>query len=167
MKKMLSILLACVLVMALAAPAFAADITTDGGTGDVIVKTTTTTEDGNSAEKFTLSIPANTEITWGTLSTELTYTVEAHLGYGKVLDVSVRGSAAAGPNKMSYSPVADVTFEMPYSLTGAVSYQSASPVVYPAADVDFNVEVAENDWKTAVVGEYADTLTFTAEIVAA
>ncbi len=165
MKKALSIALALTMLFALCVPAFAANITTDGGTGDSIVKTRTTTAGGDSAENFTVSIPAETTIPWLTTTAyDIAYTVESHLAYGKYLTVTVADSD--GQNKMLYTPEAGVTLELPYSL-GATAYTAASPVVNPAANVAATITVDANDWNNAVIGEYADTLTFTVNVVTA
>ena len=165
MKKALSIALALTMLFALCVPAFAANITTDGGTGDSIVKTRTTTAGGDSAENFTVSIPAETTIPWLTTTAyDIAYTVESHLAYGKYLTVTVADSD--GQNKMLYTPEAGVTLELPYTL-GATAYTATSPVVNPAANVAATITVAENDWNNAVIGEYADTLTFTVNVVTA
>lgn len=165
MKKALSIALALTMLFALCVPAFAANITTDGGTGDSIVKTRTTTAGGDSAENFTVSIPAETTIPWLTTTAyDIAYTVESHLAYGKYLTVTVADSD--GQNKMLYTPEAGVTLELPYTL-GATAYTAASPVVNPAANVAATITVDANDWNNAVIGEYADTLTFTVNVVTA
>lgn len=165
MKKAISAILALVMLTVLCVPAFAANIVTDGGTGDSIVKTRTTTAGGDSAENFTVSIPAETAIPWLTTTAyDISYTVESHLAYGKHLTVTVADSD--GQNKMLYTPEAGVTLELPYSLD-ATTYTAAGPVVNPAATVAATVTVAENDWNNAVIGEYADTLTFTVNVVTA
>ncbi len=165
MKKAISAVLALVMLAVLCVPAFAANIVTDGGTGDSIVKTQTTTAGGDSAEKFTVSIPAETTIPWLTTTAyNIAYTVESHLAYGKHLTVTVADSD--GQNKMLYTPEAGVTLELPYTL-GATTYTAAGPVVNPAANIAATITVAENDWNNAVIGEYADTLTFTVDVVTA
>ncbi len=162
MKKVLSLVVAVVMLCAIAVPAFAADITTDGGTGTTIIKTVTTTAGGEDAENFTVTIPGDTDITWGAESTTMTYYVESHLGYGKQVEVGVAGNGV-----MSYVASADDTFTLPYTLGGETAYAAESPVVYPAASLDFTVAINEEDWNRAVVGTYSDTLTFTAEVVTA
>ena len=165
MKKAISAILALVMLTVLCVPAFAANITTNGGTGDAIVKTRTTTAGGDSAENFTVSIPAETTIPWLTTTAyDIAYTVESHLAYGKHLTVTV--ADRDGQNKMLYSPAAGVTLELPYTL-GATTYTAAGPVVNPAANVAATITVDVNDWNNAVIGEYADTLTFTVNVVTA
>ena len=108
MKKILSVLLAVSMLLALCIPAFAADIATDGGTGDTIIKTATlkdTDSDGvgdTDAESFKVTIPADTTLPWGTADTltALPYYVEAHLKFGKHLTVAVTND---GANTMTVS----------------------------------------------------------------
>lgn len=158
MKKVISVLLAVAMLAALMVPAFALD--QDNPTGEAIVKTSTQTEGGEDAWNYNVSIPAETVIAWGAESTDLEgVTAEAHLYYGEKLYVSV-----AGNDKMVYTPEEGTTFELPYALAGDTAYESEGPVVYPAAALDLKVNVAADDWNKAVVGEYSDTLTFTAEV---
>ena len=58
MKKLLAVALAVVMMLAVCVPAFAADITTDGGTGTAIIKTSTQTAGGEDGAGFTVTIPA-------------------------------------------------------------------------------------------------------------
>ena len=165
MKKAISAILALVMLTVLCVPAFAANITTNGGTGDSIVKTRTTTAGGDSAEKFTVSIPAETTIPWLTTTAyNISYDVESHLAYGKHLTVTVADKD--GQNKMLYTPEPGVTLELPYTL-GATTYTAAGPVVNPAANVAATITVDAKDWNNAIIGEYADTLTFTVNVVTA
>lgn len=158
MKKALSVALAIVMLFAVCVPAFAADLTADGQSGTVIVKTTTKTGGGDDARSFFVAIPADTEIPWGDLTTDLVYSVESHLGDNEFVNVKV-----AGNDKMTYT--ASKTYELPYTLTGDVDSTEKIPNVYPAAAHTVTVNVEDLAWKTAVVGDYADTLTFTAAIV--
>ena len=158
MKKVISVLMTVAMLAALMVPAFALDQNTPKG--DTIVKTGTTMEDGKDARRYAVTIPADTTITWGAEKTDLTgYTAEAHLAYGEKLSVTVAGSG-----KMTYSPEAGVTLELPYTLEGNTAYVSAGPVVYPVANLALSVNITADDWNAAVVGEYQDTLTFIAEI---
>lgn len=162
MKKALSLVLAVALMLAVCVPAFAADITTDGGTGTTIIKTATTTSGGDDARRFTVTVPADQEIPWGAASYDVSYEVETHLAYGETLAVSVKGVQGY----MSYSPEAGVELPLPYALFGdGVAYATTEPNVYPAETVPLSVVVTEEDWNEAVIGTYSDTLTFTAEIV--
>lgn len=160
MKKVLSVALALLMMLAVCVPAFAANPITEktDNTGTAIVKTDTYKENGENGESYSVIIPANTTIPWGKDAIDLTYSVEAHLGYGKKLHVSV-----AGNNEMVLKE--DAGEKLAYTLSGAVAYTSAGPVVNPQAFETFNLAIAETAWAHAIVGEYTDTLTFTAEVL--
>lgn len=178
MKKFLSIALALVMVCALMVPAFAAEITGNGtqvvgSPAEVVIKTSTkrdTNNDGKiddddeDAANFVVTVPADTVIPWGTASTDVGYTVESHLMRGQAVQVTVAGSGT-----MKTDPANGEVYEIAYTLDGAVSFKAASPVVYGTADEPgvkqaLNVLVADDDWNRAVVEEYSDTLTYTAEV---
>lgn len=159
MKKVISVLMTVAMLAALMVPAFALDQNTPSG--DTIVKTSTTMEDGKDARRYTVTIPADTVIAWGAEKTDLTgYTAEAHLAYGEKLSVTVSGSG-----NMTYSPEENVTLTLPYTLEGDTDYLSSTPVVAADTPLTLSVNIAADEWDKAVVGEYQDTLTFTAAIV--
>jgi len=169
MKKVLSITLAVVMLFAVCVPAFAEDIVIDqntaGGKGEAVVKTLLEDEGGNSAEKFTVTIPAVTTIPWlKTTAVDVAYTVESHLAYGKYLTVEVTND---GANTMKFTPEAGAEpLTLAYTL-GETLYTAEGPVVNPTAgekNAKVTVTVAEADWNNAIIGEYADTLTFTATV---
>lgn len=161
MRKVLSVALALLMMLAICVPAFAANPITEKteNTGTTVIKTDTKKENGESGESYSVMIPADTTIPWGKVSNDLTYSVEAHLGYGKKLHVSVANESG---NKMALKEDASIT--LPYTLDG-VAYTSEGPVVNPRVSKTLNLTIAENAWANAIVGEYSDTLTFTAEIV--
>lgn len=174
MKKILSVFLAVSMLLALCIPAFAADITTDGGTDDIIIKTATlkdTNGDGTGdidAESFKVTIPADTTLPWGTAdtTTALPYYVESHLKFGKHLTVAVTND---GANTMKYT-VGGTTLTLAYTLGGDKNFDTVTPVAYDTVhdrgvEKTLTVSVAGDDWNTAVVGEYADTLTFTVDVL--
>lgn len=160
MKKILSIALAVVMLFAVCVPAFAANPITDKTeqSGTTIVKTSTKTETGEDGRRYSVTIPANTTIPWGKASVDMAYVVEAHLAYGEQLNVTV-----AGNNKMALTEDASVT--LPYTLNGTLDYTSDTPVVNPAVSNLLTLSITADDWANAIVGEYSDTLTFTAAIV--
>ena len=164
------------MLAALCIPAFAADIVADG-TGDTIIKTATlkdTDSDGVGdidAESFKVTIPADTTlpwgtadtvIPWGTAATDVSYTVEAHLARGKAVSVAVSGSGTM--------KTADGVYEIPYTLDGTTSFVAANPWVYDTVNdtgvtQPLTVQIAADDWNTAVVEAYQDTLTYTVSVV--
>ena len=167
MKKALSVLVALMMLVAFCVPAFAADIVADG-TGDTIIKTSTLKDpngDGvgdTDAEGFKVTIPADTVIPWGTEATDVSYMVEAHLARGKAVSVAVTGSGTM--------KTADAVYEIPYTLDGTANFVAANPWVYDTVNdtgvtQPLTVQIAADDWNTAVVEAYQDTLTYTVSVV--
>ena len=178
MKKFISIALVLVMIFAVSLPTFATDITKDTGSKGTTIKTLTWIDENGNGEKdpgepdvenYLVSIPADTKIAWSKVDskTNLKYTVESHLMAGKKLNVKVTGNG-----KMT--DINDLANTIPYTLSAitsnALDYTTAGPVSYDTVngkgvEVEFTVDILGNDWNTAVVSEYKDTLTFTASIV--
>ena len=164
MKKVLSIALALVMMMAVMVPAFAVEINGNPDNADIIINTSTlkdTDGDGvgdTDAEEYTVTIPADTTIPWGTEETDVSYTVESHLKRDGNVVVRVSG---AGVMK-----TVDGAYEIPYTLTGEGTAFRAEgePVIYPAYTAEVKINITADAWNTAVVEEYSDILTYTAEI---
>ena len=154
MKKFISITLALLMIMAVTIPAFAV--------GTVDIATKTTKADGSDGDWYSVVIPANTTIAWGAESTKLegNFKVETHLLYGESLKVTV----TSADNKMTYAPNAQDSFDLEFKLSGDTDF-TVGTVQYPAVEKEVYVDVEADQWNYAVVGEYADTLTFSAEIV--
>ncbi len=161
MKKVISIALAIVMMMAIAVPAFAADLSAkDTDSSEVIISTSTDKADGTDGDWYLVTIPADTVIAWGDEATELVYSAETHLLYGKTLDVAVTSADYV----MTYEPEANVTLDLAFALSGDTAVNFAT-VTYPAVEKAISVDITADAWNNAVVGEYADTLTFSAAIV--
>lgn len=135
-------------------------LTPDRNSDTSVIKTSTFLEGGESAESYTVTIPAEVSIPWETTAQNIRYTVESHLGYKKALSVSVTGSGV-----MTYSPDAKTTYELLYTLSDDASYTADRPTVYPAEKQDFTIKIWARTWNFIPVEEYSDILTFTAEVV--
>ena len=135
------------------------ELTKENNIGDVIINTDTITIDGDSAENYFVTIPANTIIDWETEAKNLVYKVESHLGYGRILTVSVTGNSI-----MTCSPEPNVNLTLAYILTGDTNFTASSPVIYPIIDKTITVNIAKEAWANAPVAEYSDILTFTSTI---
>jgi len=160
MKKVISIALALVMMLAICVPAFAADLTQKPSeASDIIISTDTKDINGNDAEQYIVTIPADTVIPWGEAETDVSYSIEAHLTRNNRVNVTVAGNGAMA--------TADGAYSLAYTLDGGVDYTTATANVYPAADVELKVLVSADAWNYAVVEEYKDTLTYTSSIVAA
>lgn len=161
MKKIIAVAMALVMMMAVAVPAFAADLNVkDTDSGDVIITTSTEKADGTDGDWYLVTIPADTTIAWGETATELKYSVEAHLLYGKTLDVDV----TSADYLMTYAPEAGIALDLAFALTGDTDANFAT-VTYPAVEKAVSVDITADAWNNAVVGAYSDTLTFSAAIV--
>lgn len=163
MKKILSLTMTLVMMMAVMVPAFAVELKANPDEADVIINTSTlkdTDGDGvgeTDAEEYIVTIPADTTIPWGTENTDVSYEVESHLKRDGRVKVTVSGA--------SVMKTVDGVYEIAYSLAGeGVAFTSDVPTIYPAATKTVNVNVIADDWNTAVVEEYSDILTYTAEI---
>lgn len=164
MKKTLSLVLVLALALSLAVPAFATDITSNGGTGETVVTYGT-------SQGFVVTIPADFAI--DTETKKATAAVEAEnvlLPYGKTLNVKISGDdytdkwelidAAEASNKLTYTigktdGASDVVNDsVVLSVDAGVAYDSSVSQTLHFAVVD----------DIAKAGTYADTLTFTVSV---
>ncbi len=160
MKKIIALMMALVMMMAIAVPAFAADLNAKPSeAGDVIIKTDTKDADGNDAEKYTVTIPADTTIPWRQEVTAVDYSITSQLRRNHRVEVSVAGSGAM--------KTADGAYRIAYTLDGDKSYTTTQPTIVDPDVRSLDVVIAMADWEKAVVEEYADIITYTAGIVTA
>ena len=114
---------------------------------------------------FVVTIPAEMPIPWNTANTDsatdFTYSVESQLKTGKVIQVDVAQNSA---NMTSASGAT-----LAYTITGDITaVKTTAPVVAAGTFVKtVTVNVAGTAWANAAIDEYSDTLTFTAQVVAA
>lgn len=165
MKKILSIAVAVLMIAAICVPCFAATIdkTTPDGKGTAQVKTdiSAVTDSGT----FIVTIPAEMPIPWNTANTDsskdFTYSVESQLKTGKRIQVDVAQNSA---NMTSASGAT-----LAYTITGDITAVKTTASVVAAGTFvkTVTVNVAGAAWANAAIDEYSDTLTFTAQIVAA
>lgn len=165
MKKILSIAVAVLMIAAICVPCFAATIdkTTPDGKGTAQVKTDISAVTDNGT--FVVTIPAEMPIPWNTANTDsskdFTYSVESQLKTGKLIQVDVAQNSA---NMTSASGAT-----LAYTITGDITaVKTTAPVVAAGTFVKtVTVNVAGTAWANAAIDEYSDTLTFTAQVVAA
>ncbi len=153
MKKILAVMMAIVMMMAIAVPAFA---TVSGGANagnDTIIETLTTKEDGSDPTWYTVTIPASQTIYWEATSTDIEYVINSQLATGEAVKVSVTGSG-----KMTNGSA-----NLDYAITDA-EYTSTAAVVVDEADT-VTIDTSMAAWTTVPVDAYSDILTFTAVIV--
>ncbi len=154
MKKIMAIVMAIVMMMAIAVPAFAAVDNGKGGS-TTIIETLRTKEDGSDPTWYTVTIPATQTIYWEAVSTDVNYTISSQLATGDLVYVEVSGNGAlinAAGNVLSYT------------LVNTEHTTTASVVTDEAASV--TIDTSASNWTGVPVDVYSDTLTFTASIVA-
>lgn len=159
MKKIVSILLAVMMIAAIAVPSFAATITkeSDPKTTDVQVKTKTTDKENNDPENYTVTIPAEITVRWGETEAKAAhYTVNSQLKLGAKLKVS-----AAAENEGKMTNAATDKF-LTFTVAGGdvTEYPELNKNVESATTVtiaDFNAPIAE----------YVGHMLYTVEYVAA
>lgn len=145
MKKIVSILLAVMMIAAIAVPSFAATITkeSDPKTADVQVKTKTTDKENNDPENYTVTIPAEITVAWGeTKAKAAHYTVNSQLKLGAKLKVS-----AAAENEGKMTNAATDKF-LTFTVAGGdvTEYPELNKNVESSTTVtiaDFNAPIAE------------------------
>lgn len=158
MKKIVSILLAVMMIAAIAVPSFAATITKDSDkTADVQVKTKTTDKNDSDPETYTVTIPAEITVAWNdTAAQDASYTVDSQLKLGAKLKVS---AAAKDAGKMT-NAATDKFLTFTVAGGEAIEYPELNNAVKSSTTVtiaDFNAPIAE----------YVGTMTYTVEYVAA
>lgn len=159
MKKIVSILLAVMMIAAIAVPSFAATITekSDPKTAEVQVMTKTTDKDNNDPENYTVTIPAEIAVPWGkTEAWNAHYTVNSQLKLGAKLKVS-----AAAENEGKMTNAATDKF-LTFTVAGGEAIE------YPELNknVDSSTTVTIADFN-APIAEYAGHMLYTVEYVAA
>ena len=156
MKKIIAIVMALVMMMAVTVPVFAEELNATANSGDAVVKTNTSSVVGFG--EYVVTYPATMDLVWDTESTQFTYSVTSQLRTGKCVSVNVADKDAA------YAMTNATGAELVYSLSGTTNGKTTAPVVNNAS-FNFNVDVAADAWAAASIDEYKDTLTFTSAVV--
>lgn len=152
MKKVISVLLAVMMLAAFMVPAFAEPVTftQNEGKGFATVKTDTSAVTGDGT--YTVTYDAEISVPWNsTAAVSRNYTVETHLRSGNTLKVTVSSDGI-----MTYNAL-----ELPYTLGGDLSYTAGAAETATKA---ITVTVAQSAWDKAPIAEYTDTITYIAEI---
>ncbi len=155
MKKIIAIMMALVMMMAIAVPAFAANPIKETGeqTGESLVKTDITSVGAGS---YTVTYPAEIVIPWESESYTATYTVTTQLAVGKTLNVAVADKTSTNlTGTMTATGTADT---LSYTLSGDVSVDY-DEVSNETENLIFKVA----DWKKTIA-EYSGYVTFTATL---
>jgi len=152
MKKILALVMAIVMMMAIAVPAFAATLNDAAKAGDttVIVDGTTGIGDGT----WSVSIPATVNLTWGNNGSD-EYSITSQLATGKRVKVTLAKSVdlTSAANEV-----------IPFEATDATDGISDDEVVTDEAHA-FNITVDAAEWLDVPYDVYEGQISFTAEVV--
>lgn len=127
-----------------------------GETDPVLLGTYTLNITYTPDEGYTVTIPAEFPVDWGTEETDVSYTVDCNLKSTSKVTVSVAGSG-------KLTAVKDSSLKMDYTKVGFAPAEftgirtNAKPATLPT------VKIGNDMWNTKPVGEYRDTLTYTVE----
>ena len=157
MNKVLSLVLAFVLMFTICVPVFAATLNKTTPMGSTPVRV-----DGSTVgASFTVTIPATAIMSWGETEEEIEYSVYSQLATGKVVKVVV---TADSDGKMKNA--ANTAF-LEYSLKdGTTEYTTRNSVILPenAEKSSVVVQIPTANWDKASIDNYVGTLTFSAEL---
>ena len=179
MKKILSIVLAVLMLASCASMSFAATIdqsTADPKTADVVVQTTLDGSTMPETGTYEVTIPANLNIVWGTTTAtpvdpaeagSLNYEVTSQLALGAKLTVSVEAAAADvnAEGNPALVCTTDSTVTLDYTSTGFVA-QEFTNAINDGATPDEAVTITVPDWSKAPVATYDTILTYKVEYTA-
>lgn len=163
MKKVISIILAVMMLASICVPVFAADITINKDTpapqtAAPDVKTKLTKTDGSDAYTYTVTIPASVVVAWGdTTAQDAKYTVTSQLKLGDTL--KVKAEANDGGKMTNAGTASTLTF------TVANGEEVVYNEVNNAVNSDTTVTIA--DFSGVPIAEYAGTMTYTVTYTAA
>lgn len=163
MKKVISIILAVMMLASICVPVFAADITINKDTpapqtAAPDVKTKLTKTDGSDAYTYTVTIPASVEVAWGdTTAQDAKYTVTSQLKLGDTL--KVKAEANDGGKMTNAGTASTLTFTV----------ADGEEVVYNEVNnaVNSATTVTIADFSGVPIAEYAGKMTYTVTYTAA
>lgn len=162
MKKILSIVLAVLMLASCSNMAFAATITQETAEpkeADVTVQTTLIGSDMPATGEYEITIPADTSIVWGSPDAAvMDYTVKSQLALGAKLTVKV----VASSDKLVCA--ADTTKTLAYESTGLDEVKEYGEI---NNNVVVPVTITVPDWTNVPVTDYATTLTYTVTYIPA
>lgn len=153
MKKIISVVLALVMMMVVTVTAFAAtlDVNTQSGSSTVLVDGVKDKAEGT----YLVEIPASVDLTWGDTTKAGEYKITSQVQTEKRVKVTVEKAKdlTNAANETIEFTVADTT-------TGI-----ANSAVVNNESHEFNLTIDASEWTAASIAAYEGTITFTAELV--
>ncbi len=159
MKKIISVILAVMMLASICVPVFATDITKDSAaqTADADVKTKLTKDGGEDAYTYTVTIPASVEVAWGdTSAQDASYYVKSQLILGDTLKVK------AEANNAGVMTATGTTSTLTFTVAGGdeAVYNEVNDGITPSGTT-----VTISDFSGVPIAEYIGTMTYTVEYV--
>ncbi len=132
----------------------------DGETEDRVLGTYTLSVVYTHEDDYTVYIPAEFPVDWGTQETDVSYSCSYALNPNSSINVGVTGASVTGSGG-TLTAVQDASKTMAYSARNfkGTTFSGEGTAQKPA-DAP-KVVIAENTWNASPVGEYRDTLTYT------
>ena len=157
MKKIISIVMAVVMMMAVMVPVFAGELTQETGkqSGEATVKVDGIADMGEGS--YTVSIPATIDVLWGKDGSD-SYYITNQLQTGKKVKVTLA-------NTKDLTNVNDANETIVFEVADQTDGLSASSVVIDKEEHKFDITIAADEWAKASISDYSGTITFTSEIV--
>lgn len=159
MKKVISVILAVMMLASICVPVFATDITKDSAaqTANADVKTKLTKDDGSDAYTYTVTIPASVDVAWGdTAAQDASYYVKSQLILGDTLKVKAEANDAG--TMTAIGTASTLTF------TVAGGEETVYNEVNDGATAS-GTTVTIADFSGVPIAEYVGTMTYTVEYV--
>lgn len=147
MKKLTALVLVIVLTLSLSVTAFAAD------TRDTTITTSI-------APTYTVTIPANTNVTFNTLSTSFgsVKLTAAQIDPGYAVKVEL---TASGTLKNQ----ADASKTIAYTIKDADGAFTSAQYTTAGQETPLTINITQAAWNAAFAGQYSDTVTFTVSYI--
>ena len=152
MKKVISVVLALVMMMAIMVPAFAAtlDVNTQSGNSIVLVDGITDKGDGT----YSVEIPASVDLIWGDTTKAGEYKITSQVQTDKRVKVTL-----AKAKDLTNAANETIEFAVADATTGI-----ANSAVVNNESHTFNLTIDASEWAAASIATYEGTITFTAEL---
>lgn len=153
MKKVISVVLALVMMMAVMVPAFAAtlDVNTQSGNSTVLVDGITDKGDGT----YSVEIPASVDLIWGDTTKAGEYKITSQVQTDKRVKVTL-----AKAKDLTNAANETIEFAVADATTGI-----ANSAVVNNESHTFNLTIDASEWAAASIATYEGTITFEAELV--
>ena len=152
MKKVISVVLALVMMMAVMVPAFAAELnaTTQSGNSTVLVDGVNDKGDGT----YSVEIPASVDLIWGDTTKAGEYKITSQVQTDKRVKVTL-----AKAKDLTNAANETIEFAVADATTGI-----ANSAVVNNESHTFNLTIDASEWAAASIATYEGTITFTAEL---